>query len=61
MSDFFVAIGLAIAIEGILYALFPDGMKRMMMQVLATPSASVRTAGITAALIGVALIWLVRG
>lgn len=61
MSDFFVAIGLAIAIEGILYALFPDGMKRMMMQVLATPSASVRTAGITAALIGVAVIWLVRG
>lgn len=61
MSDFFVAIGLAIAIEGILYALFPDGMKRMMMQVLATPSTSIRTAGITAALIGVALIWLVRG
>jgi len=61
MSDFFVAIGLAIAIEGILYALFPDGMKRMMMQVLATPSPSIRTAGITAALIGVTLIWLVRG
>jgi len=61
MSDFFVAIGLAIAIEGILYALFPDGMKRMMMQVLATPASSIRTAGITAALIGVALIWLVRG
>ncbi|SCA56504.1 conserved hypothetical protein [Candidatus Terasakiella magnetica] len=61
MSDFFVAVGLAIAIEGMLYALFPEGMKKMMMQVLAMPSASVRTAGITAAMIGVALVWLVRG
>ena len=61
MTDFFVAIGLAIAIEGILYALFPNGMKKMMMQVLAMPSPSVRTAGITAAMIGVALVWLVRG
>jgi len=61
MTDFFVAIGLAVTIEGILYALFPEGMKRMMMQVLATPSNAVRSAGITAALIGVALIWLVRG
>jgi uncharacterized protein YjeT (DUF2065 family) len=61
MSDLFAAIGLAIAIEGILYALFPDAMKKMMMQVLATPSQNVRTAGITAALIGVTLVWLVRG
>jgi uncharacterized protein YjeT (DUF2065 family) len=61
MTDFFVAIGLAIAIEGILYALFPNGMKRMMMQVLSMPATSVRTAGITAAMIGVALVWLIRG
>jgi len=61
MSDLFAAIGLAIAIEGILYALFTDAMKKMMMQVLATPSQNVRTAGITAALIGVTLVWLVRG
>jgi len=60
MTDFFVAIGLAITLEGILYALFPDAMKRMMMQVLATPSNAVRGAGITAAIIGVALIWLIR-
>lgn len=61
MTDFFVAIGLAVAIEGILYALFPDGMKKMMVQILSMPSSSVRTAGITAAMIGVALVWLVRG
>jgi len=61
MSDFFTALGLAIALEGILYALFPDGMKRMMMQILALPSQNIRSAGITAALIGVTLVWLIRG
>ncbi|MDV7341182.1 DUF2065 domain-containing protein [Terasakiella sp. A23] len=61
MTDFLVAIGLAIAIEGILYALFPDGMKRMMMQILAMPSNSVRATGITIAMIGVAIVWLCRG
>jgi len=60
MTDFFVAIGLAITLEGILYALFPDGMKKMMLQILSMPSNSVRSAGITAAMIGVALVWLVR-
>lgn len=61
MTDLLVAIGLAIAIEGILYALFPNGMKKMMLQILAQPTSSVRTAGITAAVLGVALVWLVRG
>lgn len=61
MSDLFVAIGLAIAIEGILYALFPNGMKKMMLQILAQPTSSVRVAGLTAAMIGVALVWVIRG
>ncbi|WP_417819327.1 DUF2065 domain-containing protein [Terasakiella sp.] len=61
MSDFFTAVGLAIALEGILYAVFPDGMKRMMMQILTLPSQNIRSAGITAALIGVTLVWLIRG
>ncbi|WP_419798163.1 MAG: DUF2065 domain-containing protein [Terasakiella sp.] len=61
MSDFFTAVGLAIALEGFLYALFPDGMKRMMMQILTLPSQNIRSAGITAALIGVTLVWLIRG
>ncbi len=60
MTDFFVAIGLAVAIEGILYALFPEGMKRMLMQVLAMPPAAIRTAGLTAAMIGVVVVWLAR-
>ena len=55
------ALALAVAIEGIVYALFPDAMKRMMAQVMKQPSGSIRTAGLTAAVAGVFVLWLVRG
>ena len=55
------ALGLAIAIEGIAYALFPDAMKKMMTQVLGLPSGSLRKAGLGAAIAGVAIVWMIRG
>jgi len=61
MSELATALALAIAIEGILYALFPDGMKRMMASVFEMPSANLRAAGLAAAALGVGLIWLIRG
>jgi uncharacterized protein YjeT (DUF2065 family) len=60
MSDLAVAIGLLLALEGILYALFPEGMKQVMRQALELPPNSLRTGGLIAALIGVGLVWLVR-
>ncbi len=60
MADLVTALGLAVAIEGLLYALFPNAMKKMMLQVLAQPQSSLRTAGLVAAIAGVGLIWLVR-
>ncbi|HIJ43585.1 MAG: DUF2065 domain-containing protein [Rhodospirillales bacterium] len=61
MTDFMTALALAIAIEGAIYALFPDAMKRMMLKVLAQPQGILRTAGLTAAIIGVGIVWLIRG
>ncbi len=61
MTDLLTALALAIAIEGIAYALFPDGMKKLMLQVLAQPLSHLRVAGLTAAVIGVGLIWVIRG
>ena len=56
-----MALGLAITLEGILYSLFPDAMKRMMARVIEQPSAGIRTAGLIAAVAGVFVLWLVRG
>ncbi|MCB2099848.1 MAG: DUF2065 domain-containing protein [Rhodobacterales bacterium] len=61
MTDFLAALGLALAIEGVAYALFPDAMKRMMAQVLSLPSQQLRAAGLVAAALGVVFVWLVRG
>jgi hypothetical protein len=60
VSDLASALALAIAIEGILYALFPDGMKRMMASLFDMPSSNLRLAGLVAAILGVGLIWLIR-
>ena len=61
MSDLFSALALAIALEGIIYALFPDGMKRIMAVAVEQPNNNLRVAGLTAAGLGVGLIWFIRG
>ena len=60
MSDILAALALVFFIEGALYALFPDAMKRMMAQVIPLPSSWLRSAGLTAACLGVFLLWLIR-
>ena len=61
MSDFLVALGLVFAIEGLVFAAFPATVKRAMTHVMETPDAPLRVVGIVSAVLGVALIWLVRG
>ena len=61
MPEFLVAIGLVLAIEGLLFAAFPGAAKRLAASAVESPDASLRIAGIFSAVLGVALIWLVRG
>jgi uncharacterized protein len=61
MSDFLVAIGLVFAIEGILFAAFPGPVKRAMTHVVETGDGTLRLIGIGSAIVGVVVIWLVRG
>lgn len=61
MWDFIVAIGLVLALEGLLFAAFPGAAKQAMANVLETPDALLRLVGIISAAIGILVIWLVRG
>jgi uncharacterized protein YjeT (DUF2065 family) len=61
MSEFVVAIGLVLAIEGLVFAAFPQAAKRLAANVLETPEGALRIAGVVSAVFGVVLIWLVRG
>ena len=61
MSDLLVALGLALAIEGILFAAFPEGVKRAMLDAAQTPTERMRIVGIVSAVIGVVIVWAIRG
>ena len=60
MIDFLAALGLAVAIEGLLYAAFPEQMKRALQTVLDAPVNQIRVIGLVAAGIGLIVLYLVR-
>ena len=60
MSELLTALALAVALEGVIYALFPESMRRFMKQVLELSDSSLRTAGLVAAVAGVGAIALIR-
>jgi uncharacterized protein len=60
LKDFWTALALILVIEGIVYALFPELMKRLALRTTRTPLQSLRIGGLIAAMIGVALVWALR-
>jgi uncharacterized protein len=60
MVDLVAALGLALAIEGIVFAAFPDGMRRAMYEAAHTPTDRMRIVGLVSALVGVAIVWAAR-
>lgn len=61
MLDLLSALCLVFVIEGALYALFPNAMKRMLGQIGAVPASLLRWSGVVAAALGLFFLWLIRG
>lgn len=61
MQDFIVAIGLVLVFEGLVYGGFPSAAKKLAAQVTEMPEALLRTVGLAAIVIGVGVVWLIRG
>jgi uncharacterized protein YjeT (DUF2065 family) len=61
MADFIVALGLVFVIEGLIFAASPGAAKRAMAHVLETADGPLRIVGVASAILGVILVWLVRG
>ena len=61
MADLFVGVGLVLVIEGLLWALVPNLAIRLLEAAAAVPENTVRTAGWGSVLMGLALVWLIRG
>ncbi len=61
MTDFATAMALVLVIEGIMWALVPDVMRRAATQALAMDVQMLRFGGALVAAVGVVIVWLVRG
>jgi uncharacterized protein YjeT (DUF2065 family) len=61
MSDFLVALGLEFVIEGLIFAASPGAAKNAMAHVMETADGPLRVVGIASAVVGLILVWLVRG
>ena len=60
MAELGLAFALMLVIEGAVYALFPDAMKRGLAVVQQAQPGSIRWVGVIAAAAGVGLAWLIR-
>jgi len=61
VDQLLIALALVLVIEGMLYALFPEAMKRMMVSAAQQPGSTLRSAGLAVAIVGVGIVWLLRG
>ena len=61
MADLVVGLGLVLVFEGLLWALVPHLAIRLLEAAASVPQRTLRTAGWSSVLMGLALVWLIRG
>ena len=61
MAELLTALALMFAIEGLVFAAFPAAMRRAMRDCAETPERVLRILGFVCAVIGVLMIWAMRG
>ena len=60
MRELFIAFGLFLFIEGILYALFPAKMKSMLKKLELVKNSQLRSGGLIFAVIGFIIIYYIQ-
>ena len=60
MDEIFVAVGLLLFIEGILYTIFPGSMKKMLNSMKDLSDQKLRTGGFVFAIIGFIIIAYIK-
>lgn len=59
-TDFLIGLGILFVLEGLAFAASPAWMRKAMKSALAMPDNLLRAVGISSAVAGLILIWLVR-
>ena len=60
MKELFIAFGLFLFIEGILYALFPSKMRNMLSKLELLKDSQLRTGGLIFAILGLVIIYYLK-
>ena len=60
MKELFIAFGLFLFIEGIMYALFPSKMKNMLKKLELVKESQLRSGGLIFAVIGFFIIYYIK-
>ncbi|MCB1432434.1 MAG: DUF2065 domain-containing protein [Alphaproteobacteria bacterium] len=60
ITEFVMALGFVLVIEGLLYALVPGQLKQMLLMLLRTSDDQLRYVGLVAMTIGVVVVWAAR-
>ena len=61
MYDLIVALGLVLVIEGLLLAAFPKAVRSAMESMDKLPDSPLRIAGLVGAIVGLLIVWFIRG
>lgn len=59
LSFALIGFGLILVVEVLIYAIAPEGMKKLLLRMVELPASPLRTAGLFSAIIGLALLWAV--
>ncbi|MFB0923058.1 MAG: DUF2065 domain-containing protein [Alphaproteobacteria bacterium] len=60
LSFALIGFGLILIVEGLIYAIFPEGMKKLLNRMIDMPVSALRSGGLVAAVIGLALLWAMK-
>lgn len=55
-----IGFALILVVEGLIYAIAPEGMRKLLLRMVEMPASTLRTAGLFSTVIGLALLWVVN-
>lgn len=58
LSFALIGFGLILVVEGLIYALAPELMKKLLTRMLEVPTSALRSGGLVATVAGLGLLWL---
>ena len=61
MSDLLAGLGVALVLEGLLWAMAPDLARRVVAEIAGLANTRIQAGAVVAVAFGVLLVWLARG